>query len=110
MSELVNQIQGINTLFSQLDGELDFLIEENDETRSGRIEFLVNAIESKRNYLKKHYRDEELKQFNPYFGSKIENVETKLEKLIYGRKIYLSQIKELLKISANRKKIAGYQK
>ncbi len=110
MEYLLNQIQGINTLFIQLNEELNHLLNDVDESRKSRLEFLINSIEKKREELKKRYDENQLKQFNPIFEPSIRSVQEKLDKLIAQRKQNINEIKQLLKISSNRKKMAIYEK
>ncbi len=110
MEQLANQIQGLNTLFIQLEGELDYLLENRDDLRKERFEFLVNTIEKKREELKSKYESSILKQFNPIFDAHIKSVSEKLSKIIEYKREDLDNIKKLLKISGNRKKVAQYQK
>ena len=110
MEYLANQIKGINTLFIQLDEELSFLLENQDEIRRERLAFLVNTIEEKREELKNKYDDRQLKQFNPFFQKYIDSVRAKLARLISQKNKNIEDIKFLLKISSNRKKMAAYKK
>lgn len=110
MNLLTNQIQGILTLFEQLEKEIDFLLENEDDGRKERIEFLCSRLDQKRNELNKKYPEDELKKLNPIFEPKINIINRKLDKLITHREHYTHNIKELLKIHSNRKKMIQYGK
>lgn len=110
MNLLLNQVQGILTLFGQLENELNYLSENPDDLRRERLEFLTNKIDEKRNELKLRYPGEELKKLNPLFANKISTVQYKLQEIIGAKNETAENIKYLLKIHRNRKKMVQYEK
>jgi len=108
MGALQNEIHGIHTLFLQLEVEVAFLLNNADFQKWNRMNFLTDTLKMKRRELVKKYPKDKLKKFNKLFDSRISTIHEDLSTLIEEKRMKSAKIKEQLKTTSNRKKIALY--